>query len=337
MPTKLTTLLLLLCHTGFAQNNDQPAPTQFDKFITRPQIEWASYANVSQVFEPVILNKILLERFSKKEIKAALPVESGLPEANTISYLSKKSIDSILHFSRQKIVNLYDSEGNIISTKTAAAQTVFDTSAKSVTDVVQIYYIENGKPASYIPWVSPGILPVITSSGVFLGNGTPFSTCFNFSYNSTASAKDKIIWLSQSNHRLNLDTVAAERKLKELYGRNIVETLWPYIIANKYALYLTGSDKKIKAADINTELSKIFNEAVPIPVYDENGNATIKTYIAPFNPKRFTAIEFIQDWHYDYTKNIVFNKIKAAFLYAKKWDSDKLNIAAIPVLKIVFN
>jgi len=337
MPTKLTSLLLLLCHFGFAQNNDQFTTTQFDQFITRPQIEWASYANVTLDFEPVILNKILLERCSKKEIKAALPIESGMPEANKVIFLSKKAIDSILHFSRQNIVNLYDSEGNNIGSRTVAQQTIFDTSAKSVTEIVQIFYIENGKPASYIPWVSPVILPVTTSSGVFLGNTTPFSSCFNFTYNSFASEKDKITLLSQTNHKLYLDTVAAERKLKELYGRNMVETLWPYIMANKYSLYLTDSDKKIKAADINAELSKIFNEAVPIPVYDENGNATIKTYIAPFSPKRFTGIELIQDWYYDYTKNIVFNKIKAAYLYAKKWDSNNLTIAAVPVLKIVFN
>jgi hypothetical protein len=337
MPIKLTLLLILLCHIGFAQNYDQSTPTQFDKFINQPQIEWASYANVSLGFEPVVLNKVLLERFIKKEIKAALPIESGLPQANTVRLLSKKSIDSIIHFPGLNNVNLYDSDGNIIAFKTATQHAVFDTSAKSVTEVIQIFYIENGKLASFVPWVSPGILPVTTSTGIFLGNTTYFSACFNFLYKSTPSNKDKIIFLSQSNHKLYLDTAVTEKKLKELYGRNIIETLWPYILADKFALYLTDNNKKIKAADIDMELSKKINEAVPISVYDENGNATIKSYRTPFSPKRITSIEIIQDWYYDHTKNIVFNKIKAAYLYAKKWGDNGLNNPAIPILKIVFN
>lgn len=337
MPIKLIPFLLLLCNIGFAQNNNQSAPALFDKFIKQPQIEWASYANVSLGFEPVILNKILLERFIKKEIKAALPIESDLPEASTIRFLSKKSADSIIHFSRQTNVNLFDSDGNIISSKTITKLPVFDTSYRSITEATQIFYIENGKLASYIPWVSPVILPVTTSTGTFLGNTSCFSTCFNFLYKSTASDKDRIIFLSQSNHKLHLDTAAAEIKLKELYGRNIIETLWPYIMAGKFALYLTADNKKIKAADIDAELSKTINEAVPISVYDENGNATSKSYRVPFSPKRITCIELIQDWYYDHTKNIVFNKIKAAFLYAKKWDDNGLNNPAIPILKIVFN
>ena len=337
MPIKLIPFLLLLCNTGFAQNNNQPSPTQFDTFINQPQIVWAAYANVSLSYEPVILNKILLERFSKKEIKAALPIESGLPEANAIRFLSKKSIDSILYFPIQSSVNLFDSEGNMISSKTITRQPVFDTSVKSTTVTTQIFYIENGKLSSYIPWVSPVILPVTTSTGIFLGNTACFSTCFNFLYNSTVSGKDKIIFLGHTNHKLFLDSAATDGKLKELYGRNIVETLWPYIMANRFALYLTDDNKKIKAGDIDMELSKKINEAVPISVYDENGNAISKSYRTPFSPKRITCIEIIQDWYYDYTKNIVVNKIKDAYLYAKKWDNKGGNNPAIPILKIVFN
>lgn len=56
-----------------------------------------------------------------------------------------------------------------------------------------------------------------------------------------------------------------------------------------------------------------------VPVYDLNGKVTSCTIPSEnLSPKVFTAIELVQHWYYDHTNNVVFNKIREAYLYAKK-------------------
>jgi hypothetical protein len=330
----LTTLLLLLCNTGFTQYYTQPNATIFDKFINQPQVEWAAYANDTVRFDKYNLNHVLIERLKRKEIKASLPIESGLSETNRIKFLLIDSIDNTLLSPLHRYVAVYDSDGNAIPSKTKIEQYDLDTSALTLSAITQIIYIENGKLKTYVPWVSPTVIPVVTSSGISLGYGNYFSSCFNYQYNYQPAKQNKISFLSQTKKIIRLDTSAGPARLKELYGRNLAETLWPYVLANKFTLYKAADDRKIKVSELN---SSLVDNKIPVPVYDANGNVSSVVYTEPFNPNSFTRMELVQDWYYDHTKNIVFNKINAAYLYAKKRMPEEQPKEGTPILKIVFN
>ena len=87
---KIIPLLLLVSNASFAQLPTQQKATQFDKFINKPEIEWAAYINDTIRFQKINLNNLLFSRLVKNEIKISLPVGSGSHEANQIRYLNKK-------------------------------------------------------------------------------------------------------------------------------------------------------------------------------------------------------------------------------------------------------
>ena len=56
---QLTILLLLVSNLSFAQTNSRQEPSQFDKFINLPQLEWAAYLTDTIRFTDPPLNKLL--------------------------------------------------------------------------------------------------------------------------------------------------------------------------------------------------------------------------------------------------------------------------------------
>ena len=326
---RLIAILLQLSNASFAQSPTQQIVTQFDKFINKPEIEWAAYINDTIRFEKVNLNKLLFIRFAKNEIKASLPVGSGSPEAEQISYLKKKEIDRVKFHAND--IPSFDSAGNMVGVQSVMPE--IDT-AFALTDATQILYIANGQLKTYTPWVAT-MIPVVTSTGVYLGNGDYFSTCFNFNYAYQADKKNKILFLSQSKRKIRLDSFDVKNKLKELYGRNLIQTLWPYILKDKFEIFDYTKNKKIKAKELDAEL--INGPKAAVPIYDSLGNITGSKIIQEaLSVDVFTSIELIQDWYYDQTKNIVFNTVRELYLYAKKWTTDGEAKEATPILKIVF-
>jgi hypothetical protein len=205
----------------------------------------------------------------------------------------------------------------------------------SLTNITQIIYVDNKTLKTYVPWVSPEIIPVITSSGIYLGLNEYFSSCFNFKYNYRPAEKNKISFLSESKKMIRLDTIEVGNKLKELYGRNLIETIWPYILEGNIKVYSIDRNKKLTPKELQDTL--ICPGRLPVPLYDSIGN--ISSYVIlseDLSPKFFTAIELVQEWYYDHTTNIVFNKITEAYLYAKKWFESIQEKDPSPILKIVF-
>jgi hypothetical protein len=329
------TILIIACIFSLrtaAQYEQQNKPTQFDKFINLPGIEWAAYNYDTIRFDKINFNKLLVLRFTKNEIKTTLPIL----RTDHIDYLDKKSIDKERLYQQGDPLPLIDSAGNIIANTIKENPQFVDTTPLTITDITQILYIENKTLKSYVPWVSPAILPITTSSGIYLGTAEYFSSCFNFTYNYQSAKQNKISFLSGTKRKIYPDTADVENKVKELYGRNIIETLWPYILQGNIKAYSFDKNKELKPKHITDNLINIAKPAVP--VYDPNGNTS--AYFVPsesLSPKIFTAIELSQDWYYDHTKNIVFNRIREALLYAKKWTSDVQDKEASPILKIVFN
>ncbi|MBK7122372.1 MAG: hypothetical protein IPH68_05880 [Chitinophagaceae bacterium] len=142
MIKQLAVLLLLLSNTSIAQN--KPQPTQFDKFINKPGIQWAAYASDTFNFDRADLNNRLLNRLSKKEIKASLPLESRTTSVNNIKYIPLDSINSVYFGAATGIDNK------------------IDTTRFLITEITR-YYMLKRDLKSYIPFVTPA-LPVYLSS-----------------------------------------------------------------------------------------------------------------------------------------------------------------------------
>ena len=328
---KLTLLFLLFNYPSFAQLPLQQTPTQFDKFINSPAIEWAAYINDTIRFDNPGLNKILSLRFAKNEIKASFPVGSGSYQANQIRYEKKKEIDHMTVHPHD--MPIYDSAGTLAG-KNKMERDKIDTPDFTLTDVTQILYIQNGQLKTYVPWVAT-MIPIVTSFGLFLGNAEYFSTCFNFNYNSTATSKDKIIFLPQSRKRIRLDSFDVKSKLKELYGLNLIQSLWPYILKNNFQIYSVEKKRILKVSELNTSLVNKTGP-LPIPEYDSLGNQHPRfTQPDALSPAIFTTLDLLQDWQYDKTKNMVFATNREMVLYAKKWTADGESVEATPILKII--
>lgn len=249
------------------------------------------------------------------------------------SSLSKDKLDEIVF--HIDTIPMYDSLGNIVTPAPNNKGINIDTVLFTKTDIAQVLYIEKGKLKSYVTWVSP-MIPIITSFGLFLGDGGYFSTCFNPKYNYKPRKKNKIILLSESRRNIRMDTVTNdESRLKELYGRNLIETLWPNILNGEIDAFETKTNSKLQPEEINRYL--INKTRIPVPVYDTTGTVSgFEFRRTDFDPKLITSIDLLQDWYYDQKKNIVFNTIRELYFYTTENGSGGEIIKTPPILKIVF-
>jgi hypothetical protein len=325
---------MLVARMASGQSISDHGPSQFDKFVLSPRIEWAQYIDDTIRFENPSLNKILAKRFEKNEIRSSLPVELNWNHRQPLAYTKKTKLDDQMLYPLCQLP-IYDSMGNILKADREASKTNLDTAAFTLMGMTEILYVEDGKLRSYVPWANVKI-PVTTNAGIFLGIATYFSTCFNLDPHYLSAAKNKIAFLKQTRKKVELDSIRNEYRLKEMYGKNIVAQLWPSVLKNSFEIISLKTNRKIKAAELRTDL--VNDVITSVPVYDSLGNlAGSKIITDDLLPSNFTAIEFIQDWYYDYTRNIVFNKIKEIYLYAHITRADGLDKEVTPVLKIVLN
>ena len=327
MTNKLIAVFLLTGNISFAQY--KPLPTQFDKFVNSRKIEWAAYASDTINFTYADLNNLLLNRLSKKEIKASLPVESRTNGANQITYTISDSIDNAFYGDNTDFV--MDSLGNVVNQKRAIPKK--DSSNFKITEVTQILYIENGKLRTYIPFVTP-VLPVFMSTGKYIGERFYFTSCFNYTYNRKPREKSKLIFLTQTKKMIKFNPEVSTGQLKEMYGHNLIETLWPYVLENKIKVFSVYTKGLLKPEELNK--NQTFEEPKNSPIYDSIG--TVFKYSInedPIDPKRFTDVQLVQDWYYDYRKNKVYSYIKEMILYVIKFNKIKEKDAE-PVLRLVF-
>jgi Gliding motility associated protein GldN len=329
MIKKLTGIFLLIANISFAQY--KPQPTQFDKFVHKPNIEWAAYASDTFNFTTADLNNLLLNRLGKHEIKASLPTESRTNSANQIKYTSQDSIDDAFYGDNADL--LMDSLGNVVSRKRPIPKK--DTSNFKITEVTQILFIENGTLKSYIPFVTP-TLPVFMSTGKYIGERFYFTSCFNYKYNYKPRKRNKLIFLSQTRKMIKLDAAETRDKLKEMYGRNLLETLWPHVLKNEIEAFSIEYNRKLKPEELTITLASEMPSLAPI--YDSISVSTILEYKVIANPidsKRFTDAELVQDWYYDHKENRIISNIKEMVLYLTKFNKAEEK-ETVPVLKLVF-
>ncbi len=333
MIKKLTVIFILLSNISFAQ----PVGwyTAFDKFVISSSIHWASYVFDTVSIKNNLLNSLLLSRFQKNEIRGSLYQWRPPKDKTSIIYESKNDIDSIM-FTPRRCMPILDSNGNEPPDVVYEKRKDPDIASITMTEIKQLLYIENGKLKSYVAWVSP-MVPVITSMGVNLGNGGYFSTCFNFNRNYSLRKKDYVLSLSETRLVMYPDSLYQWDRVKELYGRNFIEILWPHIENGEFEVYITDTNTKLKKEEIIPYVLK--KTAIPSPVYDSNGNITtaIEYVENSFFPKKITKTELVQDWYYNYRENIVFSKIRELYLYVQRPSSTRDNPETMQLLKIVFN
>ena len=324
MTKKLTLIFLFANQILFAQNKTQPTP--FDKFVTKPGIEWAAYASDTVNFTSADLNNLLLKRISKKEIKASKPVESRTDGTDKITYSPLDSIDQAFYGDRIDI--LMDSTGTQYFLKRDVPEK--DSSNFKRTEVTQILYVEKGKLKSYIPFITPTLPVYMMSSGQYIGERFYFTSCFNYAYNSKPRNKSKLIFLTQTKKMIGLTTTQRADQLKEMYAQNLVEPLWPYVLKNEIDVFAIKDNRKLKPEE--SDISLTMNEPIIIPIYDSVG--TVISYVVtskPVDMNRFTDVQLLQDWYYDQRRNKIFSNIKEIILFVKKDDKE-----TAPVLRLVF-
>ena len=322
MTKKLTLIFLFASQNLFAQN--KPQPTQFDKFVNKPGIEWAAYASDTVNFTNAGLNNLLLKRISKNEIKASKPVESRTAETDKITYCPLDSIDQAFYGDRIDI--MMDSTGTQYFMKREVPEK--DSSNFKRTEVTQILYIEKGKLKSYIPFITP-TLPVYMSTGKYIGERFYFTSCYNYTYNNKPRNKSKLIFLMQTKKMISLATTQNDQ-LKEMYGQNLVEAIWPHVLKNKIDVFAIKDNWKLKREEL--DISIAVNEPILVPIYDSAGN--VISYVVtskPVDMNRFTDVQLVQDWYYDHKRNKIYSNIKELILFLKKDDKEMA-----PVLRLVF-
>lgn len=306
--------LLLAGNISFAQFPVQSKmPTQFDKFILKNKIEWAAYISDTVRFTENNLNQILRDQFEKNGIKVSLPVTARTASSNKITYATKSTVLAAL-----------------------PPDVYFDELAANLVDVVEILFIKKNKLRSYVAWVNPKY-SVITPGGIRLGYADYFSSCFNYKYNASPSSARKNLFLGQTKRRILIDSFPAGQQLKSLFGKNLVESLWPSVTNGKVAIFTIEKNQQLSQPEIDT--SFVFEKvAIPTPVYDSTGNLSAKNllYAQKISPDVFKEVAIVQNWYYDQKKNMLYSLIPEIILYAKSDRYDDQQMALKPALKIIF-
>ena len=322
-------LLSLFAQTAFCQNS-------YTKFIEKSSVKWAASLSDTCHFTNPNLSLLLREKFNNGSIKAGL-FEGGFNE-KLKKKLAKETI--INRIAPNRVTQIADDAGNITGTTIEAENPLlsskyFDSETNDLVEVQQILYIQSGKLKSHTPWVSPKYA-VFTSWGQKLGIANAFSTGFNTSRCMAVSTKKKAVLLGNRFTMIPLDSAQHPGIIKQLYGYNLLQALWPYLHKKNYKIYRIDSSRLIPFSMITRSL--IDNQQLNIPLYDAEGNLSNKTVVQedfPLNPSDFSAMELVQEWHYHSKKNRIFNNISHIILYARKWRNGQQEAVASPILKIM--
>jgi hypothetical protein len=324
----LPLFFLLYAQAGFSQNT-------FTKFIENKKVQFAMLANDTFHFSNPDLSSLLRESFNKGKIKVSLLEDDKA--TGKLTYANKEAVINRIAPNRESKV--VDAEGNVTATVVEAEDPLFSTryfdeQTRDLVEVQQVLYLESGKLRSYIPYISPKYA-VFTSWGQKLGISNAFSTGFNKSRSLSSSVKKKAGLAGITRTMLRLDTVLQQNMLKQLYGQNLLQALWPHLHKKQYDIYRMDSAMKIPFEKINMSLV----QNLRVPVYDAEGNVTGSKKISmddqPLNPAMISSVQIVQSWYYHARKNLLFNEITELVLYAKKSPQEAGVEITAPILKIM--
>lgn len=327
MKKLITILLCLPTLLAFSQQ------TRFNTFVKEPKISWAMHINDTVRFTTINLPEILIKQAKKNQLKIAEPVDNPIyNNKGLIKYVKESDLEKRINRPDTLLVN--DADG---VTRTVVRETgpfpPFDSSTYNLAETEQIYFIENGKLQCYVPYITT-LYPVTSVNGIKLGHSQLFSTAINNNRSFKPTTADKIIFVTKTTRLINLDSVSKAYRLKELYGHNLLESLWPSLGKGLVHMQVIGEDRLLKPSEVYAYMIK---SNMVVPVYDSVGE--ISRYITPMNPlesSMFKYAELAQDWFYDQTQNIVFCRIREMTLYYYYNDPFQEPVREIPSFKIIF-
>ena len=250
---KYSLLLLLFVSTKIIAQNEPRIETPFNSFTKLPSVEWAISANDTILFLKPDLRKMLIQKMKAEKISTALQIWDDTKEEMNIK--QSRLDDNLVmmygtHWDHED--PFFDALGNQVKTKKREIEKDY---TEGPLQIHQKYYIEKETLKSYISYVSP-IKKIVTPQGIYLGTSETFATSFNKKYNYSPSPKDKIIFLKKTQREIFVDSIKKEHTYKETFGRNMVESLWPYVLANKLKVYSIATGKLLKVEDINSVQSE---------------------------------------------------------------------------------
>jgi hypothetical protein len=329
MMKKLFFLFLLLpVHRVFSQD-------PFTKFVEKKQVRFATYLVDTFHFSNPNLSLVARTLLANGSVKARIPVEQK--NERMPGYAGIEDIRARISPNRESKV--MDADGNITGTVVEAGDALlssryFDEQTSDLVEIPQILYIESGQLKSYVPYFSTKYA-VFTSWGQKLGISNAFNTGFNKDRSASKRDIKNARMLGATSTTIRLDTIKQENLLKQLYGQNLLEGLWPSIGKKQYQIYRIDSMTRIAFEDLRRGLFS----STSVPIYDEEGKLTDTKVspidLEPLHPSAFVSMQLKQNWFYNERKNILFSTITELILHATKGAPVNGEQILTPILKIL--
>ena len=323
-------LFILCCCKVFSQSF-------VTKFVEDKKIQWAGYLIDSAHFSDPNLSLLLRKRFERGEIKAFRPLYPGLQEAglnrNSIGFSSK---EKFFEHEEDLVLPFYDEDGNMVERPARKTFDLFDAKkfdqwTNDLIEFEQVLYVESGRLKNFISSMSPKF-SVITPQGTYLGMGNLFSTGLNTEKNIKKRTRKKALALGSTNTRYTLKD-SGIIQLKQLYGRHLLEALWPYFGKAGYEITRINSSQKISFKELS--VTDLGYEDLHVPLYDAEGNMRKELGLgSPIDASIFSSVSITREWLYSKEKNILICNIPSITLYYAKKDNLSGNVTETPVIKI---
>lgn len=308
------------------------AQEDYTTFIQCRKISWAANTSDTLRFSSQNLNLLFRQNLIDNKIKVSLSDENF-----QLKKRNNADADAIRNrIAPNRILQTANEQGKITGSVKESldplfSEKYFDSLTANLLETQEIIFIKNGKPLTYIPFVSAKY-NVYTSWGEKLGIANAFNTAFNNCYKLRRSLSRKAMMIGQTQKHYVLKSLEA-KMLKQLYEQNFVEALWPHLNNKYYHFYDLTRSSPIKLKNIDKSL--IDNREMTVQVYDSTGQLNAqKVPFLPLSHADIQEVRISEEWFYNEKKQKVFSKIKTITLYAKVWRNGIQQETASPILNI---
>ena len=318
---KLLHLLLLYSSVSTAQNGSVIAKTALNRFVENSSVQWAAYSNDTSSFAGTGITELLFKQYAGGKIRGIIPVENGHADED---HFINRSENELLQF-LFPTDTVYDGDQKTV--KKATPLQLTELMKNPVYDLYTIFYVQNGIPRSYISRVSPKA-GITTTSGLYLGLLEAVSFGVSKNYHAVQGAKDKMLYLGEIDKTFYPDSLTKHERLKETFGRNLIETIWPYVLSGKINLFSVPDNQKITTVQLATG-DYPGAEKIHVPVFDSLGNPEKGSGYSytQISPSSFDKVVVTEKIYYDETKDIFTGKIKDMVLFKPDYEHDRVSTA----------
>jgi hypothetical protein len=183
----------------------------------------------------------------------------------------------------------------------------------------EIFYLNNYSLNCQIISAAPST-NYASAGGISLGMQDIFYCCKSSKGSMTITNNQDLIHLKKIERYLNFDSIESSKLVKQIYGFNMVQSIWAGASQGYIKLLDTKTNKIIPAKNV---LNYSYLDSVQVPVYDSTGSIVGQTKQpgqAVFPYKLGNSIQFAQDFYYDIKRNVFLTTISNCFLFVKYWD-----------------